>query len=127
MRTTIRRTMIASALALPLALGTAGFASADTGYDEQSSMVGPDGASTSSVSAQTGENGSSFEHSSTGATSDGAWSESTEANADANGGTSFEHNSNSASGDGASSHSVTSNTDGGPGGPLSGVLGGLGL
>jgi hypothetical protein len=78
---TIRRAMVAGALALPLTLGTAGIASADTSYNENSSFAGPDGASTYSVSswAGTGDNGyygggASFEESESSASADGAYS-----------------------------------------------------
>jgi hypothetical protein len=67
----IRRTMIAGALALPLMLGAAGIASADTSggwgndgpsYHETGSSAGPDGASNNSVHSGSDGWGGSYFH-----------------------------------------------------------------
>jgi hypothetical protein len=134
---TIKRAVVASALALPLTLGTAGIASADTDYNENGSFAGSDGAGSYSVSAQAdgnheggnGGDGTSFEESSNFAGPDGAFSEYTRANADGDGGASFEQGSSSATADGASSQNVSSSTDGngdnGGADEEQGLLGGL--
>jgi hypothetical protein len=83
---TIRRAMIAGALALPLTLGTAGIASADTGV--------------------------TFEESTSWAGSDGAGIDSTYSIAGSDGNTTFEQNSATAGPDGASSSSVNAGTYG---------------
>ncbi|WP_211323267.1 hypothetical protein [Amycolatopsis palatopharyngis] len=54
---TVRRAMVASALALPLAFGTAGIASADSGYDETTSWAGDGGAGTVSTQSYAGGHG----------------------------------------------------------------------
>jgi hypothetical protein len=118
---TIKRALVAGALALPLTLGTAGIASADTSYDENGSFAGPDGAGQYSVSSQAGngedgENGDggdgvAFEESSSFAGPDGAWSEFVRSFADGDGGTFFERGSSSATEDGASSNNVESSAD----------------
>lgn len=131
---TIRRGIVAAALAFPIALGTAGIASADTGYDSGSSNAGPDGTGTSQTTASTSGQGSSFEQSGSWAGEDGASHQSTEAHA-GQGASSFEHNSDSASADGASSSHTSSHAGGyehtgtsqQQGGALSGVLSGIGL
>jgi hypothetical protein len=133
---TIKRAMIAGALALPLTLGTAGIASADVGYGENGSFAGPDGAGDYSVSSQAGGSGesggngggTSFEESSSFAGPDGAWNDYTSANADGDGNTSFEQGSSGASADGAYSEEVSSSAGGdseNEGTESEGLLGGL--
>ncbi|MER7863443.1 hypothetical protein ABTX61_30365 [Amycolatopsis japonica] len=96
---TIRRTLVASALALPLTLGAAGIASADT-YGSTEVQAGPDGAATHSTSATAGENGDSQ----------------------------YRQHSGWAGQDGAGSSETHSSTDGGHDqGVLSGTLGAIGL
>jgi hypothetical protein len=116
---TIKRALVAGALALPLTLGTAGIASADTMYDENGSFAGPEGAGQFSVSSQAsdgeevengenggGEGGVSFDESSSFAGPDGAFSEFVRSFADGEGGTAFERGMSSATEDGASSNNV---------------------
>jgi hypothetical protein len=134
---TIKRTVVVNALALPLTLGTAGIASADTGYNETGTFAGADGAGSYSVSAQADGNseggtrggGTSFEESSSFAGPDGAFNEYTRARAHGDGGTSFEQDSSSANADGASSNNVSSSAgahgDNGDVDEEQGLLGGL--
>jgi hypothetical protein len=90
---TIRRAIVAGALALPLTLGTAGIAFADIGY--------PDGNGTADLS---------FEETLSWAGPDGAGSDSTYANADGDGDATFEQDSATAGPDGATSDSVSAST-----------------
>lgn len=121
----IRRAMVASALALPLTLGTTGVASADD-FTQENSHAGPNGAASHSVQAGTDtDGGSSYQESNTSAGPDGANSSGTSANADADGSTSFEHHQNSAGPDGVSSSETSASTDGQQ--EDKGLLSGLGL
>lgn len=125
----IKRAMVASALALPLTLGAAGVASADS-FSQEHSHAGPNGSMSHSVQSGTGaDGGSSYEESMTSAGPDGANSSGTSANAGSDGSTSFDSFENSAGSDGVSSSETSASTDGSDSeqGALSGVLGGLGL
>ncbi|MGW4488754.1 hypothetical protein ACWEOE_33555 [Amycolatopsis sp. NPDC004368] len=137
MKTTIRRIVAAGAIALPLTLGAAGIASADT-YTDTSVSAGPDGVSTSSTHASTGDHGgggASYQQHNSMAGPDGATSDHTTATTGGhgdNGGASFDQGQNWAGPDGASSSHTSSNTgtgtDSGSGhGVLTGIVGSLGL
>lgn len=52
---TVRRAIVAGALALPLTLGTAGIASADTAYDADHSYAGVEGAGSYEVNSFAGD------------------------------------------------------------------------
>ncbi|RSN53671.1 hypothetical protein DMH01_38910 [Amycolatopsis sp. WAC 04182] len=78
---TIRRTLAASALAVPLTLGAAGIASADS-YGSTEAQAGPDGAATHSVQASTDRGSSSFHENSTAAGPDGVATSETHASTD---------------------------------------------
>lgn len=130
---TIRRTMIAGALALPLMLGTAGLASADS-YNETHVNVGPEGVSSHNTNASTGSagqgsgSGTSFEKSHEGAGPDGATSGSVNAQTDGQGNASYQEDNAHAGPNGAGSDSTNASTGGqNQGGPVSGLIGGLGL
>ncbi|MEV7554001.1 hypothetical protein AB0N89_30660 [Amycolatopsis sp. NPDC089917] len=73
---TIRRTIAASALALPLMIGAAGVASADS-FGSTEVQAGPDGAATHSVQSDTHRGSSSFHENSSAAGPDGAGSSET--------------------------------------------------
>lgn len=115
---TVRRAMVASALALPLTLGTAGIASADSGYGENESYAGAEGAGTSNVQSYAGGHGhhghgydsfgAYFAESSSHAGPEGAIVEFTGASANAYG-TSYGNVTYAAGEDGAWSSSVHSN------------------
>ncbi|WP_211323187.1 hypothetical protein [Amycolatopsis palatopharyngis] len=115
---TVKRAVVASALAFPLTLGTAGIASADASFGENGSFAGADGAGSYSVSSQADGHvradgdGTSFEESSSFAGPDGAWTEYVSAHADGDGDTSFEQGSSSATSEGASSENVSSSAGG---------------
>ncbi|AGM09866.1 hypothetical protein AB0E55_24800 [Amycolatopsis keratiniphila] len=124
---TIRRTLVASALALPLTLGAAGIASADT-YGSTEVQAGPDGAATHSVQSDTHRGSSSFHENSAAAGPDGAAHSSTSATAGENGDSQYRQHSGWAGQDGAGSSETHSSTDGGSDqGVLSGTLGAIGL
>ncbi len=78
----LNRGIAAAALSAPLVLGMTGIAAADE-FEQSSNQVGSEGASTSQVSANTGNgNGqASFEESQSQAGPDGASSSSTESSA----------------------------------------------
>ncbi|GAA3587182.1 hypothetical protein GCM10022222_84790 [Amycolatopsis ultiminotia] len=134
---TIRRVVAASAIALPLTIGAAGLASADT-YDQNTVSVGADGATVHNVHSSTGQDGrgtnsgggASYEQNNSTAGPDGASSDRTNANADGNGGASYDTSHDSAGPDGASSSSTHASTGGQhhnhQGRVLGGLLGGLG-
>lgn len=75
---TIRRTMAAGALALPLTLGAAGIASADS-FGSTQVQASPDGVATHSVQANADRGTSSFHENATTAGPDGAASTDTHA------------------------------------------------
>jgi hypothetical protein len=116
---TIRRVMVAGALAVPFTLGAAGIASADVGYGENESWAGPDGAYENSVSSFAGDGdgveggegggeGVYFQENSSWAGPDGAWSENLATGTDGNGNTFYFMDVSGAGPDGASSHDVSS-------------------
>jgi hypothetical protein len=107
---TIRRVMVAGALAIPFTLGAAGIASADVGYGENESWAGPDGAYKSSVSSFAGSGGEGvyFQESSSWAGPDGAWTEDVATGTDGNGNTFYFMDASGAGPEGASSHEVSS-------------------
>ncbi len=79
----LNRGIAAAALSVPLVLGMTGVAAADE-FEQSSSSAGPDGASTSQVSASADANGDgqvSFEESQASAGPNGASSSSTESSA----------------------------------------------
>lgn len=77
----INRGIAAAVLSTPLVLGMTGVAAADS-FEQTESSVGPEGASTSQVSANTnGDGQASFEESQATAGPDGASSSSTESSA----------------------------------------------
>ncbi|MEV6899145.1 hypothetical protein [Amycolatopsis sp. NPDC051372] len=131
---TIRRIVAASAIALPLTLGAAGIASADT-YTNTNVAAGPDGVSTSSTHASTGEQSgesASYHQQNSNAGPDGVSNDHTTAGTDGNGGASFDQGQSWAGPDGAqSSHTgsnTDANTDSGSGhGVLTGIVGSLRL
>lgn len=81
----IRRTLAVSALALPLIIGTAGIASADTYYDHDggacyantAASAGPDGAASNSTSSSANGYGAAYGHEASSAGPDGASTSST--------------------------------------------------
>jgi hypothetical protein len=85
----IRRTLAASALALPLIVGAAGIASADTypdhdggaHYTNTSTSAGPDGAASDSTSSHANDWGSTYDHQATWAGAHGAGTASTHSGA----------------------------------------------
>ncbi|MBB5853229.1 hypothetical protein ACFQ05_08010 [Amycolatopsis umgeniensis] len=120
---TIRRTMVASALALPLMIGAAGIASADS-FGSTQVQAGPDGVASHSVQADTHRGSSSFHEHSSAAGPDGVASQHKSASADRDGGSKYQEHSGWAGQDGAGSSETHSSTDGGHDqGVLSGVLG----
>ncbi|MFJ8914085.1 hypothetical protein [Amycolatopsis sp. NPDC102389] len=124
---TIRRTLAASALAVPLTLGAAGIASADS-YGSTEVQAGPDGAATHSVQAGTDRGSSSFHENSTAAGPDGAATSDTSATANRDGDSHYRQHSGWAGQNGAGSDETHSSTDGGHDqGVLSGTLGAIGL
>jgi hypothetical protein len=130
---TIRRTMIASALALPLTIGAAGVASADS-FSEHGTYVGPEGAHSQSVSTYAGEQGgTSFEQQSSSVTAEGAWTEQVSTGTSVDGETTFEQSSSGAGEDGAYSDSTSASAGGNVDaeydndGVLGGLLGSIGL
>ncbi|EME54552.1 hypothetical protein H074_27758 [Amycolatopsis decaplanina DSM 44594] len=117
--------MVASALALPLMIGAAGIASADS-YGSTEVQAGPDGAATHSVQAGTHRGSSSFHENSTAAGPDGAATSDTSATANRNGDSRYRQHSGWAGQDGAGSYETHSSTGDGQG-VLSGTLGAIGL
>ncbi|GHF45656.1 hypothetical protein FHX82_001691 [Amycolatopsis bartoniae] len=81
----IRRALVASAIALPLMVGAAGIASADTPndnagasyYTSSSTSAGSGGASTDGTTSWATDDASAYHHGATAAGPDGASSEST--------------------------------------------------
>lgn len=129
---TIRRTMIASALALPLTIGAAGVAGADS-FSENDTLVGPEGVYSQSVSTHAGDQGdTSFEQQSSSATAEDASIEQVSAGTSADGEATFEQSSSGAGEDGAFSESTTANagyedTEYDNDGVLGGLLSNIGL
>lgn len=109
---TVRRTMVATALALPLAFGSAGLASADE-YGSETAVVGPDGVATEQVAANAGsqEQGVSYVTESQYAGPAGAASDVTYAGTDGDGEAAYYTESAAASEDGAASSSTWAATD----------------
>jgi hypothetical protein len=128
---TIRRAMVAFAIAVPLTLGGAGIASANDYNGRGYGGYGADGVSWSESSSSAGPDGAYSEYTASGA-NDGA--------------TYYQHESNGANADGAYSNNVNSSAGGHyyddgytdeeytedeydytEGGLLTGLLGGIGL
>ncbi|MYW97629.1 hypothetical protein G3I59_45220 [Amycolatopsis rubida] len=118
MNRTVRRTLVAGALALPLTLGAAGIASADT-YTASTATAGPAGASHSSIYSSTGSNphyaggSATYYRENASATEDGASSDYTYAAADSRGGVRYAHGENTAGPEGATSSHVSASAGGG--------------
>ena len=107
---TIRRTMAAGALALPLTLGAAGIASADS-FGSTQVQAGPDGAATHTVQSDSQRGASSFHENTTAAGPDGAATSGTSATADRHGDSQFRQHSGWAGQDGVGSSDTHSGTD----------------
>ncbi|MBE1500579.1 hypothetical protein H4696_007679 [Amycolatopsis lexingtonensis] len=107
---TIRRTMAAGALALPLTLGAAGIASADS-FGSTQVQAGPDGAATHSVQSGTHRGGSTFHENSTAAGPDGVATSDKAASADRHGGSQYRENAGTASKDGVATQDTSARTD----------------
>jgi hypothetical protein len=124
---TIRRTMAAGALALPLTLGAAGIASADS-FGSTQVQAGPDGAATHTVQSGTHDGASAFHESSTAVGPEGAATSDTAAKADSHGDSQFRQHAGWAGQDGVGSsetHASTGNSH--DRGVLSGTLDAIGL
>ncbi|WIV60447.1 hypothetical protein [Amycolatopsis nalaikhensis] len=120
---TIRRAMAAGALALPLTLGAAGIASADS-FGSTEVQAGPDGAATHSVRTGTHDGGSGFHEVSTAATPDGAAVSGTTATADQHGDTQYRQQAASATEDGVATQDTSATSDTHADIPGEGVLSG---
>jgi len=107
---TIRRTMAAGALALPLTLGAAGIASADS-FGSTQVQAGPDGAATHSVQSGTHRGGSTFHENSTAAGPDGVATSDKAASADRHGGSQYRQHAGTASKDGVATQDTSAQTD----------------
>lgn len=108
---TIRRSIIAGALALPMSLGTVGVASA-ADFSQEETQATPNGVVTQSVEADDNGDGVSYEQQSAGANENGAWHEETSTSADGDGGATFHEQSTTANENGVTSNETSSNIDG---------------